>query len=192
MAVEPQPPKTAFTCRLEPFHPRHADLVMSWVRDAREAYWIAPRTPPPLTADQVLNWQTPGHQPYLLYSSLRAMPVAYGELNMLGMGTARYWLGHLIVAADLRGKGLGQHLTRQLLEEAFLRRRAREVSLVVFPDNHQAIACYEKVGLRHAGFETHDFPAYKQRVRLVRMVARALPRVGVPDGATPSRTAIRS
>jgi RimJ/RimL family protein N-acetyltransferase len=159
-------------CRLEPFDPRHAARVMSWVTDAREAFWLAPRTRPPLTAEEVLSWQQPGHQSLLLFPLEGVEPVGYGELNVMTSHPRRYWLGHLIVDPGCRGCGYGVQLTKLLLWRAFSRHGAHEVSLVVFPENRAAIACYQRAGMVEDGHETHAFPAYDQRVRLLRMVAR--------------------
>jgi ribosomal protein S18 acetylase RimI-like enzyme len=175
MAVRPDTTSAAADpCRLAPFQVAYADRVLSWIRTAEEAFWLAPRTKPPLTAEEVLHWQTPGHRAFLLYRRRDAEPRGYGELNQLQGFHDRYWLGHLIVDPDCRGAGLGRQLTRLLLAEAFQRHRARDVTLVVFPDNRQAIACYRAAGMRTAGYETHDFPAYQKRVRLLRMVADGL------------------
>ena len=144
---------------------------MSWIRDAREAYWVAPRTPPPLTACEVLHWGVAGHCPLLLYELGETTPVGYGEVNELTSGMNRYWLGHLIVDPTQRGRGLGLQLTRLLLAEAFGRFHASDVTLVVFPENTVAIECYRAAGMRDNGYETHHFPAYQRRVRLLRMVA---------------------
>jgi len=175
MAANPDTRKPAApVCRLVPFHPGYADLVLSWIQDAQEAYWLAPRTPPPLTASEVLHWQAPGRQAFMLIEPGTPAPLGYGELNILNAAARRYWLGHLIVAPARRGCGLGVQLTRLLLWEAFRRQGAREISLVVFPENRRAIACYEAAGLRADGHERHDFPAYGQQVNLLRMAARGV------------------
>lgn len=161
-------------CRLQPFLPQHADTVMSWVRGEREAYWLAPRTRPPLTASEVLHWQMPGHQPFLMFEVGYPEPRAYGELNKLGETPGAYWLGHLLVDPEHRGRGFGVQLTKLLLWQAFQHQKAREVSLVVFPDNHQAIAAYKAAGMRESGYETHDFPVYGRQAKLLRMTATGL------------------
>jgi len=155
--------------------PCHADLVISWVCGPLEAYWLAPRTPPPLTAASVVQWQGPQRHAYLLLDDERGLPVGYGEVNVLNTQARRYWLGHLLVDPRHRGHGLGRTLTRLLLEEAFQRYGAQEVSLVVFPDNRRAIASYRAAGMLMDGHERHEFPAYGQTVDLVRMTARRPP-----------------
>jgi len=166
----PQPPFSS--CRLHLFSPNLAELVVSWVGGWRETLWLAPRTPPPLTVAGFLSWHGPGVQPFLMRNEAIAEPIAYGELNTLSEVERRYWLGHLIVNPALRGRGYGTELTRLLIRRAFEVHAAREVSLVVFPENRHAIRCYRAAGMVEDGFERHDFPCYGVRVDLVRMVIR--------------------
>lgn len=174
MATPPRFERRAKTaCYLEPFEPLHAERIAGWVRSPREMYWLAPKTPPPLTTGEVLRWRVPGHQPFLLWDVGHPHPVGYGELNRLASGTGRYWLGHLVVDPLLRGRGYGVALTRLLLRQAFVRCRARQVTLVVFPENARAVACYRAAGMWEDGWETHEFPAYGSTERLQRFVALA-------------------
>ena len=69
--------------RLEQFDPSQAALVASWVCDAHEAYWLAPKTAPPVTAADVRAWNRPGHEQLQLVPARGRLPVAYGELNLL-------------------------------------------------------------------------------------------------------------
>lgn len=173
--AEPLRRVLASECRLQTFHPGYAGLVVSWVVDPREAYWLAPRSRPPLTVSSVLEWLGPGRQSFLLLEAGQGQPVGYGEINALDVRARRYWLGHLIIDPERRGRGLGAALTRLLLERAFRDLRAREVSLVVFPENAAAIGSYRAAGMYDDGEEIHDFPSYGLRARMLRMAIRALP-----------------
>ncbi len=99
-------------------------------------------------------------------------PVAYGEVNRLSRATGRYWLGHLVVNQERRGEGFGSQLARKLLAYAFERLNASEVSLVVFPGNRQAIACYAAAGMAPDGYEVHEFATAGRAERLMRMAVR--------------------
>jgi RimJ/RimL family protein N-acetyltransferase len=154
--------------RLTPFCAEWAELVVSWVRDPQEEYWLAPKTPPPLTAAHVRRWHEPGHNPFALLAAPGEPPSGYGELNALVRARRQYWIGHLIVDPAQRGRGLGSTFTRLLLDEAFEERGAQRVSLVVFPENTAAIACYRAAGLHEDGHEWHSFPAYGTRACLLR------------------------
>jgi RimJ/RimL family protein N-acetyltransferase len=161
--------KTALGCRLVPFERAWAELVASWVRDAREAYWVAPKSKPPVTAHEVLRWQRPGHQAYAVVRGDVEAPIGYGELNPMPQPQRHYWLGHLIVDPAVRGNGYGVQLTRLLVEEALERRGARRVTLVVFPENVVALACYRAAGMVDDGCEWHNFPLYGRCECLVRL-----------------------
>jgi RimJ/RimL family protein N-acetyltransferase len=159
------------SCRLAPFDPAWAKLLISWVHDEREMYWLAPKTPPPLTIGEILGWRRPDHDPYALLLPGRPEPIGYGELNPMTGARREYWLGHLIVDPAFRGRGYGAQLTRLLLQEAFEQRGARRVTLVVFPDNQPALACYRAAGMRDDGHEWHTFPAYGRQECLIRLAA---------------------
>lgn len=172
MAAEPvETPRLVQAAYLAEFDPRLAPRVLSWVREPLEAYWLAPRTSPPLTVRKILDWAGEGHDLLMLNTPERPVPLAYGELNVLLERRREYWLGHLIVDPDHRGRGLGRQLTRLLLRRAFHRYNARRVSLVVFPENAAAVASYRAAGMHDDGYELHTFKAYHRRTQLLRMVA---------------------
>jgi RimJ/RimL family protein N-acetyltransferase len=158
--------------RLEAFQPAAAERIVSWVGGAQEAYWLAPRTAPPLTVEKVRSWAHPLHEPLVLVDG-EAAPLGYGELNVLAGGDRVWWLGHLIIDPAHRGRGLGTELTRRLLLRAFQQRGASRVTLVVFAENTAAIASYRRAGLRFDGYESHKFPAYGRCERLMRMAVNA-------------------
>jgi len=171
MAVEPVAIPSSAVLRLEPFRPECAPRVASWVRDEQEAYWIAPRTPPPITAGTVLSWSSPARRALLLMQTGQSAPLGYGELNLLDAVQGSYWLGHLLIDPQRRGCGLGRALTHLLLQRAFSHLGARRVCLVVFEENAAAVACYRAAGLHPDGHEWHYFAPYQRRARLMRMVA---------------------
>ena len=171
MATRPARKPAANHCRLVPFDPASADLVVSWVQDANESYWLAPKSVSPLTSAEVLRWRKPDHNPYLLVEGEQREPVGYGELNRITGPRRQYWLGHLLVAPAFRGRGYGLQLTALLLAEAFEQRGAQRVTLVAFPENTAALACYRAAGLVEDGWEWHTFPAYGRRACLVRLAA---------------------
>jgi RimJ/RimL family protein N-acetyltransferase len=172
MAATPTTKPTAGRkLRLMAFEARYAQRVATWVRNPLEAYWLAPRTAPPLTADKVRAWAQFGRDPFMLVEPGGSEPVAYGELNKLRSKPHEYWLGHLIVDRRQRGRGLGRQLTALLLQRAFHILGALRVSLVVFPDNRAAAAAYRSAGMYEDGYETHHFADGQRRERLQRFAA---------------------
>lgn len=155
--------------RLSAFRATDAEAVSSWVADDLQALWLAPRTPPPITPASVRGWRGWNIRQFCIRGDEDGPPVAYGELNTLNMLRGHYWLGHLVVASDQRGRGLGRLLTESLLERAFGELGARRVVLVVFPENLAAIACYRTCGLRDEATEIHFLPPYRRDAALLRM-----------------------
>ena len=69
-------------------------------------------------------------------------PVGLANLGRRGACT---WLGGVGVVASRRGEGIGELLTRRLLEQAGAV-GATEMQLEVIVDNHPAISLYDKLG----------------------------------------------
>lgn len=208
MALSPlKRPDLPEAVQLVPFESCHAARVASWVCDAREAMWLAPHTPPPLTPECIRAWSLPDRFPFQLVAAApphpaqfessaaswaepaaagdpaagagpcrdMAIPLAYGEVNLLDRRRREYWLGHLIVDPAQRGRGLGAALARLLARRAFGELSARRVTLVVFRENRSAIRSYRRAGFIDDGFETHAFPAYDRVEDLLRMRAPPMP-----------------
>ncbi|MEH7380946.1 GNAT family protein [Bacillus sp. JJ1533] len=57
----------------------------------------------------------------------------------------------LIGDKNARGKGIGQHMIKEVLKIAFEELELHRVSLAVFDFNSSAIACYEKAGFIKEG-----------------------------------------
>ncbi len=171
--------------RLSAFRPTDAPIVASWVTNDLQALWLAPRTPAPITPAAVRGWRGWNVRQYCIRDAEDGPPIAYGELNTLNMLRGHYWLGHLVVASDRRGQGLGRLLTESLLDKAFGELGARRVVLVVFPENLAAIACYRACGLCDEATEIHFLPPYRRDAALLRMA------VNVDSWAAKRHTAAR-
>lgn len=170
MAAEPTLPSVRpDELKPAPFESAMAVEIATWICGAREAYWLAPRATPPITAQKICDWRQPGRRQIVLAAPDSSAIAAYGEVNRMSRRSNEYWLGHLIVKPRLRGIGVGRRLCEVLLEHAFEQLGASRVSLVVFPENSAAIAAYRAVGMVEEGYEIHHFPAHNRRERLLRM-----------------------
>lgn len=74
------------------------------------------------------------------------------------IGFSRIWLrtasahvGPVIVAPELRGRGIGLTMMQEILRIGFDELRLHRIELVVFDFNKPAIACYERAGFRTEG-----------------------------------------
>ena len=73
-----------------------------------------------------------------------------------------YWLMGLTVRSLYRGMGIGEDLTRAVIAKA-TEEKAKEISLLVFEDNHPAIDCYLKLG-----FEGHVISSLDEQLEAER------------------------
>ena len=105
-----------------------------------------PGTLPPLTGEKITAWKKAGGASLVGFEKHSEFPVAYGEINPMRSETDHFWIGHVVVDSQLRGRGVGRRFVRRLLEEAFHKQHARCVSLVVFPENQAAVHCYRRCG----------------------------------------------
>ncbi len=176
----------------------HAGVIASWVREARELLWLAPATPPPLTAEKVDGWSRAEQHRFVVWESIPGRAAAYVELDYLTPTHEQMWVGHLVIAPGMRGRGLSVVITESLLELAFERFLAQQVLLLVFPENTRAVRCYERVGFRRAGEEIKHFEHRGRSESLLRMAidrgryrrlasARATPRLTLPFVAQAGR-----
>ena len=163
--------ETIQAVELRAFDPRCAGLVVSWVRTPAELFHLAPKTPPPLTTAKVLGWCRSKGCPLLLWPADGDLPVGYAELNQMRSDSRHLWLGHIVLDPRHRGRGEGIRFVQMLLRWALVELGARRVSLVVFPDNQAAVACYLKAGFSLHGEEYHRFEPDGPRHRLLRFEA---------------------
>jgi len=166
VSIAPGEPELRY--KLTAFRPRFAATIAAWPLNKDELRWLAPSTPPPLTAQKVKTWPRAGGLAFAYVARDSTTPVAYGEINPMRNQPDHYWLGHIVVSPDFRGHGIGRAFTIELTDHAFGPLCASRVSLVVFPDNEAAIRCYTSSGFRMTGTETHRFPRNAKPQRLLR------------------------
>ena len=154
------------------FRAEDADVITQWVGSDDDLLWLAPGTPPPLTPEGVRAWRKPGGHALVLSESAKNDPIGYGELNPMRADHGHWWLGHMIVRGDKRGRGIGHAFLRALLNRAFHDLAAYRVSLIVFPGNHAAIGCYRRNGFIPVSEEYHRIGGHDAVNRLLRMEIR--------------------
>jgi ribosomal protein S18 acetylase RimI-like enzyme len=130
---------------LLPFAAAHAATVASWPTSSREVVMWCGRQEFPVPARTIADWQRDDDvRAHVLVVDEKA--VGYGEL-WFDAEEDEVELARIIVAPDIRGKGLGRVLVRGLLAQA-LGAGHSDVFMRVHPDNETALRCY-----RGAGFE---------------------------------------
>jgi RimJ/RimL family protein N-acetyltransferase len=156
---------------LRDFLPPHAAEVAGWVSDAHELFWLAPSTDPPLTAAKVVAWTADRGRAFVLFCGDGARPIGYAELNPMQRRADHLWIGHVIIAPAWRGRGLGAEFMRLLLDHAFGALHAGLVSLIVFPNNRQAIQCYLNAGFNFRDEQFHPFGRPAKNYRMLHLVS---------------------
>ena len=157
---------------LTPFDPLFAPLVASWVQSDQELTWLAPGTVPPLTTRKVMSWDTRRNRRYLFWDGVRKTPVGYAELNDMPSQKSQLWIGHFVLDPKQRRKGYAGRFAQALVGIAFETLDAREVVLVVFPENQGAIRAYERSGLAVIGEERKFFKTTQREHTFLRMSIR--------------------
>lgn len=160
---------TQASIRLRPFLAAQADDIVGWVRSDDELRWLAPSTDGPLTPEKVCNWLKPNGLAFVAAEDEDSGLMAYGELNPMLREPSHFWIGHVIVRPDRRERGIGRGFVQSLVDYAFDALAATRLSLVVFPDNHGAIACYQRVGFSTIAEEFHRFGRSGPKHRLLRL-----------------------
>jgi len=151
------------------FDERMGPVVASWVQDAQELFWLAPKTAPPLTAAKVIGWPGAEGCPLLLCRLGDAEPLGYAELNPMPAQPYHLWIGHCVIRPELRGIGLGRRFVDMLLHDAFVNHRALVVSLVVFPGNRVAVGCYRSNGFLAIREQVKYMPTTGRQHRMLEM-----------------------
>ena len=159
----------AATDFLTSFNDQYAAQIVEWVRDVQELLWLAPGTPPPLTAQKVLDWGRERRRRHLFWQAGQASPSGYAELNEMPGPTQQMWVGHFLVDPKIRMRGLGTRFATALVMRAFVEFGVEDVLLVVFPENAGAIRCYERAGLVVLGKEKKQFESTGREHMFLRM-----------------------
>jgi RimJ/RimL family protein N-acetyltransferase len=168
---------------LRSFSPEDAEVIVGWVANGRELFWLAPSTDMPLTAGKVIAWTRDRGMPVVLCAGDEGRPVGYAELNPLRRSPTHLWIGHVIVDPAWRGRGVGQRLIQLLVDHAFRSLGARRVSLMVFPHNWAAVRCYLKAGFHVFEEQYHEFGRPPRSYRMLHLLCAAPP----PSGGQVSR-----
>ncbi len=134
-------------CALVPFEDAHGEPILRWVQSREELEAWTSRTDFPLDAAVFRAWHADRDvRPYTLL--VDGALGGYGEVwEDREEGEAE--LARIIVAARLRGRGIGRRLVGLLARDA-VSRGVDEVWLRVFEWNAPAIACYRSAGFARA------------------------------------------
>lgn len=149
---------------LRPFALVEAAPIARWAQSAEDA-WQAAGTREPLTAADITRWTLETN--YALTLRLDGDPVAYAEIVEDDVeGDAE--IQHLLVAPDMRNRGVGREMLAHLCVFAAERLPYPDIWLRARRDHEPALRC-----ARAAGFRAVEALSGPQYVWLKRAVADA-------------------
>jgi ribosomal protein S18 acetylase RimI-like enzyme len=132
---------------LSPFQEAHAATVLGWIRSPEEAEAWASIHLDEVGVERLRRWhEDPDVHPYV--GLARGGLVGYGEV-WEDAEAREAELARIVVAPELRGRGLGRRLTRLLAERAQDAGFA-EIWLRVVASNSAALAAYRSAGFVRA------------------------------------------
>lgn len=145
--------------RLRPYKPSDADIIARWITDEKTFYmWSAglmgtyPIDGAKLDAhynslkDVTTYWQM---------TAVDEQDIVRGHLIMRYVDEDRsvLRLGHIIVDAEVRGKGYGRELLSLAKDYAAYCAKAEKITLGVFSNNPAARRCYDAAGFTEMDVE---------------------------------------
>lgn len=144
---------------LVPFGRRQFDLLIQWTPNAEFLLqWAGSQLTYPLTRAQLeLLLETGCRKPPSCYLFGVCDPrdgsiIGHGEIGQVDRRNRSAHLMRILIGPpELRGRGLGGELVRELARFAFEKLDVHRLSLAVFERNTAAIRCYEKNGFRLEG-----------------------------------------
>ena len=134
---------------LEPFGPEDFDRLISSV-DSKESLvqFAGSYFDYPLTRDQLRSYLQDELRTIFRVLELESGAII-GHAEIFEVEEQMLRLCRvLIFEEELRGKGYGQEIIKQLLQKGFARPKVDVVELNVYKHNLPAIRCYEKCGFR--------------------------------------------
>lgn len=152
MQRERDPAQTAV--RLEPFTESDVERLLGWI-EPTEAFliqWAGRSFAFPVTRDQLVSVVRQTRPPSRLLRVLEEGEDVIGHAELhVDSRHAYARISRLLVAPHARGRGLGQALTRALVDLALVELGLHRVELGVIEFNTAALRAYEAVGFRKEG-----------------------------------------
>jgi RimJ/RimL family protein N-acetyltransferase len=144
---------------LIPFDDSHFDFLIEWSPTSEFLLqWAGPGLTYPLTHDQLslllhlASSKPPRGYPYSARSRSDGRIIGHGEIGHIDRRNLSAELMRILVGPpDLRGKGYGGAIVRELVRIGFRELGLHRLDLKVFDFNRSAIRCYERAGFKHEG-----------------------------------------
>ncbi|MEO7995171.1 MAG: GNAT family N-acetyltransferase, partial [bacterium] len=139
---------------LQPFNPRHAPLVASWILDTSALRQVALEGATALSPDLILRWVEESDHTFMLLPEPDALPVAYGELYF-PREVAGVWARRILVDPRFRGRGYGWTVLERLGLVTHARFGYDHLQLTIDAANNSALSLLSAMGFATLGQRLH-------------------------------------
>jgi RimJ/RimL family protein N-acetyltransferase len=129
---------------IRPATPQDVPSVLSLLGDVEDVRQVAPQEEPPLVEASIEAWIQRADRSFVMERDGRTL--GFAALLKDKEHEGRWWMGHVVVAAEARGLGLGQSFVRALLKTAKTIEELQEIRLSVFRENRGARRAYYRCG----------------------------------------------
>lgn len=142
--------------------------ICGFPQNEEELFFLSPKSKFPLTPVQLLN----------AISQRSDSTVVEHNGNIVAFANFYRWehggrcsIGNVIVSPAARGQGVGRYLIEQMIELAFSKHQATEVTVSCFNQNTEALLFYPKLGFQPFTVEERQ-DKNKNRIALIHMKHR--------------------
>jgi RimJ/RimL family protein N-acetyltransferase len=145
--------------------PEDVPRICSFPRSAEELFFLFPKASWPLTPEQLQRAIDQRFDSTVVLLGGQVCGFANFYVREVRGGCA---IGNVVVAPDLRGKGVGRYLIETMATTALRKHEAREVRISCFNGNVGGLLLYAKLGFVPYAVERRLDPA-GERVALIHM-----------------------
>ncbi len=142
--------------------------ICGFPQNDEELFFLSPKSEFPLTPVQLLNAISQRSDSTVV--EYNGNVVAFANFYLWGHG-GRCSIGNVIVSPDVRGQGVGSYLIEQMIDLAFSKHQATEVTVSCFNQNTDALLFYPKLGFQPFAVEERQ-GKNKNRIALIHMKLR--------------------
>ncbi|MDJ1493367.1 GNAT family protein [Cytophagaceae bacterium DM2B3-1] len=139
--------------QLEPFTSVDFDQFIGWITSEKALIQFAgPTFHYPLTREQLeMHISSESREIFRVRHSTQNCIIGHAEMVVNKRNESARLALILIGDPNMRGKGLGKELIRELLSLGFNKMNLHRLELNVYDFNQSAIACYQQAGFRIEG-----------------------------------------
>jgi ribosomal protein S18 acetylase RimI-like enzyme len=145
-----------------PVEEKDLPLICSFPKNAAELFYMFPAATYPLTVEQLEQ----------AISERSDSTVVQRDGKVVGFANFYLWekggtcsIGNVIVAPSARGRGVGRYLMKVMLDIAYEKHQASEVTLSCFNDNIDGLLFYPPLGFEPYSIE--ERPDWKGRRKVL-------------------------